>query len=372
MMKTRGFTLLEMMVVLAVALALMVMIVPIFQVTTRTVQTVERKLAIYEAARNILDILDYEVRSAVINERGNTFTIKSATYNDTDTNAKTSPPGTPSPATGQWNPLGYRQSRREGDGITYVKMQGGGFRWADNLCMAGSQAFPLSYPEAFINTPEGWKTSVRASLHYPNNYGGDTRGFYYSATRAQQLFDTSQIKLEFANEALWSELITGVVGSMLDPVYGNLMPGFEHKTLGFNVPFDPNLESKGVCGTDIHYQMFRTFGTIHLMDLDIAYWDAKAREFKDPPDNTLLALAPAPRAIRITITVCDRDKRGTATLCRIIQVAGQGICDDETSSAGGPAQINRAALDTTRLDIDLAPYNRPKDLKILEPNMFAP
>jgi len=106
------------------------------------------------------------------------------------------------------------------------------------------------------------------------------------------------------------------------------------------------------------------------MDLDIAYWDARAREFKDPPDNTLLALAPGPRAIRITITVCDKDRRGSATLCRIIQVNAHGLCDDEVSSPGGSGQINRAALDVIRLDRDLTPYNRPKNLKVLEPNMF--
>jgi len=368
----RGFTILEMMVVLAISLVLMVMVVPIFQVTTRTVQTVERKLAIYEAARNILDILDYEVRMAVINERGNTFTLKNCMYTDTDLNNRVSPPGTPSPATGKWDALGYRQSRREGDGITYVKMQGGGFRWADNTLMPGSQAFPMSYPEAFINTPEAWKTSIRSSLHYPNDYSGDTMGFYYAAKRSDQLFDTSEVKCEVANTALTAEFLSGAVHSMFDPVYGDLMPGFEHKVLGFNKPFDPRGESKGLPGTDIHYQIMRTFGSIHLMDLDIAYWDARAREFKDPPDNTLLALAPAPRAVRITITVCDRNKRGTATLCRIVQISSQGLCDDETSPGGpgGSPQINRGALDTTRLDIDLNPYNRPKDLKILEPNMF--
>ena len=43
----RGFTLLEMMVVVTISLLLMVLVVPIFQICTRTVRTVERKLALY-------------------------------------------------------------------------------------------------------------------------------------------------------------------------------------------------------------------------------------------------------------------------------------------------------------------------------------
>lgn len=369
----RGFTLLEMMVVLAIALIMMVMILPVFQVTTRTVQTVERKLAIYEAARNILDIIDYEVRMAVINERGNTFSIKSITYTDTDANDKVSRPGTDSPATGKWDPLAYRQSRREGDSITYVKMQGGAFRWADNLLMPGSQAFPLSYPEAFLTTPEAWKTTIRSSLNFPNDFGGNTMGFYYAPKRPIQLNDVGKIKCEVDNTAITAEWMAGSPGTMWDPVFGDLNPGFEHKMMGTNWPSDPHKESMGISGTDIHYQIMRTFGAINLMDIDIAYWDAKARQFKDPPDNTLLALAPAPRAVRLTITVCDKERRGTATLSRVIQMpVGQGICDDETDTAGGPGvrQITRSAFDNTRMDIDIQPFNRPKDLKTLEVDLF--
>ena len=55
-MKRRGFTLLEMMTVLAISLGLMLIIVPVFTVSTRVVERVERKLAVYESARGILDM----------------------------------------------------------------------------------------------------------------------------------------------------------------------------------------------------------------------------------------------------------------------------------------------------------------------------
>lgn len=93
----RAFTLVEMMVVLTVSLLMMTMIVPIFKVSTRTVQTVERKLAVYEAARNIIEIIESDVQLAMSNEKGDHFSIKHVSWLDTDpfTPPSPTPPLTP-------------------------------------------------------------------------------------------------------------------------------------------------------------------------------------------------------------------------------------------------------------------------------------
>src|SRR5476649_1096975 len=81
----RAFTLVEMMVVLTVSLLLMTMIVPIFRLSTKTVQVVERKLAVYESARNVLDLVESELQLAISNEKGEHFSIKHVSWIDTDT-----------------------------------------------------------------------------------------------------------------------------------------------------------------------------------------------------------------------------------------------------------------------------------------------
>jgi prepilin-type N-terminal cleavage/methylation domain-containing protein len=82
--RDRGFTLLEMMTVLAIALILMMMMVEVFKVSTHTVQIVERKLAVYEAARGLLDEVEDNVRRTGYNERGELFAIKSMSFTDND------------------------------------------------------------------------------------------------------------------------------------------------------------------------------------------------------------------------------------------------------------------------------------------------
>jgi hypothetical protein len=107
----------------------------------------------------------------------------------------------------------------------------------------------------------------------------------------------------------------------------------------------------------------------------VAYRNDRARAFKDVPSDTLLAFTPAPKAIRITITVCDRDKRNVVTVSRIIQMpVGMGTCDDETDGVrpnGDSPQINLGAKESTwRLDVDPTPYNRTKDLKKLQATLY--
>src|SRR6185369_16877631 len=71
-----GFTLVEMMIVITISLALMTMVVPIFNLVTRTTIRIERKLAVYEAARMMLDFYENEIENEIYDSRGNHFGIK--------------------------------------------------------------------------------------------------------------------------------------------------------------------------------------------------------------------------------------------------------------------------------------------------------
>jgi len=376
-----GFTLMEIMVVVAVALTMMTMIVPIFSVTTRTVGTVERRLIIYQRARNIIDQIENDVWMAGVNERGDTFNIKSVTYLDVDQNRAVSPgpdvdpslPNNPLPP----DPVAYRMSRRYASAINVMKHQGGGFRWANGLVMPGSQAFPNSYPEFFINTPEAWKVSIRSTLlyHQFTNYWQDLG---YNFSRTQQLEDISRIRLEMTNNAVYMRSTYGGGGGNMhyDQLFHDTEPGYEIKHTGDRWEYwarcseDPNRLASGLTSANQYYEVQRVSGAISLLDFDVAYWDDASRQFKRPPDGTMVNFAPAPKAVRITVTVADQDKRMLLTLARVIGIAnGTGICDDENSSPafGGTPQLKFQSLPgPVRMDTDPYPYNRAKDLRVVE------
>src|SRR4051812_30704745 len=105
-----------MMVVATIGLSMTVCIALIFKVSTKTVQNVERKLAVYEAARNILDIVHQQMLTALSNERGEQFSIKSAYYIDND-------PFTPENAdsTARYGTT----SRREADALNFRVINSG-------------------------------------------------------------------------------------------------------------------------------------------------------------------------------------------------------------------------------------------------------
>jgi prepilin-type N-terminal cleavage/methylation domain-containing protein len=352
-----GFTLMEIMVVVAVALTMMTMIVPI----------------------------ENDVWMAGVNERGDTFNIKSVSYIDTDKTRAVSPgpdvepslPNNPLPP----DPVAYRMSRRYASAVNVMKLQGGGYRWANGLVMAGSQAFPNSYPEFFINTPEAWKVSIRSTLiyHQFTNYWQDL-GFNFS--RAEQLADVGRIRMEMVNNAVYMRSAYGGGGGNMhyDQLFDDTAPGYEIKHTGDKWEFwarnseDPNHLGPGLTSANQYYEVQRVSGAISLMDFDVAYWDDAARVFKRPPDGTMVNFAPAPKAIRITVTVADGDKRMLLTLCRVIGIGnGTGVCDDEVSTPafGGTPQLKYLALPApVRMDTDPYPYNRAKDLKVVERLVF--
>jgi prepilin-type N-terminal cleavage/methylation domain-containing protein len=359
----RGFTLVEMLVVMAVSLLLVVTIVPVFAMATHTVTAVQRKLSLYESARNILDLVEAEIRLAAINDRGEHFSIKTWVVQDTD-------PHTPTLATP--DTVRYHYSRRDGDTVNYVKMQAGAYRFAPNLTQPGSMAFPMAYPEISETAPEGWKCSIRSSLMYPYlfNEGGAGVPAEGTLTRAQQLPNASLPEIQlYARGINCMHAGTGDNIDEYDPIPHNLAPGFEIKSstnsssgnpaLGQE---DPKEKTQALMWKEIRRTKERKFGGIHTMDFAVAYWDDVTRKFVDVPDNSAIYFWPFPKVVRVTITVCDPDQRGQITLSRIIQPM-VGI---------GDGHITIARESNGTLDVDPKPFNRPKILdgaKSIEPRL---
>ncbi|MCW8129025.1 MAG: type II secretion system protein [Planctomycetota bacterium] len=350
MARCRGFTILEMMVVVSIALAIMLLVVPIFQVSTRTVRNVEEKLAAYEAARNILDIFEQEIRQSLGNERGEHFSIKSSSWDDTDPFTPVAPAG---------NTKLYYFSRREADGVQLIKPQPGSFAGSigsagsRGTLVNGSMTHPFNYPTQFLykpNTHEAWFGSMRSTLLYPLP---DTEYGVAPPNRATMLNDVSLIETSLqyyarANEPYYPSPPSGGLIVWPNENANRLTPGNEIK----NQVIWNNWISD--------YTRMHVSG-INLIDFDVAWWDQTTRKFRELESewttaNSVVYFAPAPKTVRITITVCDRGKRKRITLCRLVQVP--------TGMGAGSVENVGAALDT---DVNQPnPFNRAKNLGVLE------
>ena len=321
----RAFTLVEMMVVLLVSLTLMTMIVPIFKVSTHTVQVIERRLAVYEAARSQLDLIEAEMRLAITNERGDHWSLKHISWLDNDPFTPVSP--TPPLMPGVTDPTNqaYHQSRRVSDGVNYLRQEGNGVNsnWIPMLKQfPGGKFFPLATPVMEHDFPEAWKCTMRSTLLYQydlewyQDNSTDTNQNRWN--RPEQLGDVSQTEMTFVfcciSDQWRARGNAGAAGGdrHFDQIPNLLGPGREIK-----VP-------PGMAG-DIGFQVQRRLGQIKLMDLAVSWWDdtpaaGGGKKWKELPDNTAVYFFPMPKAIRTTITVCDVDKRDMITLCRIINL----------------------------------------------------
>jgi type II secretory pathway pseudopilin PulG len=356
MRQTRGFTVIEMMVVVTICLTMMMLVVPIFQVTTRTVTHVEEKLAVYEAARNILDNIEQEVRQAVTNERGEHFSIKACAYADTD---KFTPDEDNNPGT--LDLTRYKFSRREADCVNYIKPQTGAFHsnngmasWQHTTIMDGAVSHPFNYPTQFLYKPdthEAWFSSIRSSLLYqiPENdmgqlvvYGQTTK------TRAQLLADVGLIETAMIFQARNNEPDYNAAGSLTwpnEPV-NRLMVGNELKQQVRFYDWIDDYARKQVTG-------------MNILDLAIAYWDDVDAKFYEPRDDSIVYFENPPKALRFTITVADANKRARVTLQRLVQIPvgmGSGVVTNSTGLMDSQYLLP-------------APYNRFKNLKSVEPGL---
>jgi len=355
-MRQRGFTVVEMMVVVSICLTLMMLVLPLFQVTTRTVQNVEKKLSAYEAARNILDLFEQEVRQGMTNERGEHFSIKAKAFADTD-------PFTPDE---DGDPLTldttrYYFSRRQADCINTIKPQPGSFfvnnaaPWQRTALVDGSVVHPFNYPTQFLfkpDTHEAWFSSIRSSLLYQvpeNNMSQLVRYSEATKTRAQLLADVGLVETAMIFQARNNEPDLTPSGTLDWPSEppNRFMAGNELKQQIRFQDWIDDYTRKQISG-------------INILDLAVAFWDDKDAKFYDMRDDCIVYFAPPPRAVRFTITVCDTQKRKRVTMQRVVQIpvgTGDGVV------------VNRLDPITDGDYLLPAPHNRYKDLNIVEPGL---
>ena len=353
----RGFTLIEMMVVATVGLSMAIFIAMIFKVSTKTVQNVERKLAVYEAARNILDIIHAQMLAALSNERGEQFSIKSAYFIDNDPFT----PNNPDP-TARYGGT----SRREADALNFRVINAGANVYRDASYIPGSFVYPISYQGLYYTFPECYKFSLRSSLLYPKLDDWDASSQYQVNQGTGDFFSTpTQIRTDQMNDVSQIEL-TGLLVSTNNecaeswngPNWWNYILQPKDQAPNFFAPGnEPKLSTP--ISSDVGRKNQARFSGFHILDLDIAYWDEKAKRYVDPPDQSVIYFSPPPKSVRITITVCDVEKRTTVTLRRVVQVI------TGTNPASGTASNTFITPDDAQYSLPL-PVNQPKSLKTLQ------
>ncbi|HYF51218.1 MAG TPA: type II secretion system protein [Planctomycetota bacterium] len=349
-MKARpGFTLIEMMIVLAVSLAIMGMMVPMFTVSTRTVATVEAKLQAYQSARMILDIMETEIRLAhPVGERGEIFAIKNYHI---DTMGKDKFANYPDPS------KRYALSRRrEGDCALFGQIS----RLETYAGNSYSSSFNLGlvWPNMCNHSArEGQAVRFGGDLMHKNFW--ELEGYRTDVSKIE--FSLS-VESQYQNVKWWWDAGGNTLMQPLDMETDYYAPGKQwgeplcsphHAKWGWEIP------------------------GIRCMDVDIAWWDDVNKQWcgaaKDQKyDFTSIYLAPIPKAVRFTITVCDPDKKSKVTLSRVVRMpAGNG------SGAIDPAQ--GASTDTAWFQADpanpkkplISQYNRLKDLNSIEPHLMG-
>ncbi len=304
----RGFTLIEMMVVVTVCLGLMTMVVPVFRLVTKTTVRIERKLAVYEAARMMLDYYETEINSAVYDTRGNQFGIKHGQFNDTD-------PFTPAVSATR-----YGASQRHCGELTYLRMPS----FSSNTTMGSHYLNMCLYNYT-------WAAEVNLCAMGHNALSSDS-----SWPRTQFLADVTKGNTSgYLSQVHWA-----VTSAGHDTPAKATCPGFEWG-------------SGDIADDEAGHG--RSLPTLDVLDFEVAYWDDVEHTFKNLPNLTSAYFAPPPKAIRCTITVCDSDKRETLTLSRITRING----------GTGSGVLASGSPDTTLLDP--SPYNRLKNMKVLYP-----
>jgi prepilin-type N-terminal cleavage/methylation domain-containing protein len=323
----KAFTLIEMMIVLMISLVMMTIILPVFQVTSRTVQVVERKLAVYESARNVLDQIAFEFRTAVQNEQGDGFGIKHRYVMEDNpfTPINTDDPGTPYPTD---TTKRFKGSRREADAICFGMTQPGGYRNNSSALFPGSMSFPLAHPEGDQYYPEGWQAMIWHTWSNPYLSAGDRDPADWDG-------GTGVEKIEAANsyDAVSNKMaINEVTGS--SPKYNTVQPGHTERFNdwqpgGERIKYDPYL------GTSIGYKKWRQTSGIRVMDIEFAHWNDVTRAFIRYSNYYSIYFAPAPKAVLVTITACDINKRAFVTLSRVVRIpigTGDGTVFNSVSS----------------------------------------
>jgi prepilin-type N-terminal cleavage/methylation domain-containing protein len=279
-----GFTLLEVMVVVSIALMVMLMITPIFSVVSRTVQKVEEKLDVYEAARNVLDNFELEVQQAIQNERGEMFGIKNVSFKGTA--------GLDPFCKAGFNPDGtsrYYFDERSADAVHFLKV-----RTQSNHHQSDKIRYPLDFQHAtthdfWVNTIEIYSAMLSSNLLYltpasrTNNRLKDVRNIAIDLNEGGRRYcdkypvpnpppptPPPPIPIEY----YYSE-----PPDCLSPWKGNTAP--------WN------------CTDDRQEFMNLRYGSaqnsIGVMDFDVEYWDEKKKIWREPPTDTAVFFRHIPK-----------------------------------------------------------------------------
>jgi prepilin-type N-terminal cleavage/methylation domain-containing protein len=370
----KGFTIIELMVVLVITLIIMGMLTTIFVTTTKVVNVVELKLRVNEQARGILDTFEEQLMNASANERGGNFVVKGAKFTDGDPSVKVSNNAITTASTRYADTLNFAQTADVGRvAISNYPLKGGypfPF-YKTSIAISGHQEFALN----------GFLSNIHYAFSGANSTGSARiqSSFYGVQLATDQTTinnDISRITYELNKKTIKRRVVSQVDRSVVDgggAYYTvpnssphSLEPGFELRGI-----YSGTVATQGT-GSGLGYN--NSMQDVHVLDFAVSVWDETDRKFHRIPHLHAVYFAPIPKAVLVTITVCDIHKKGRASYSRIMHPrtgTGSGHFDATIVDTG--AEANALATKITgktpsetvgcKLSLPL-PYNRLKELRV--------
>jgi len=300
-----GFTMVELLVAVSLSVLLVCVLTMAFQVATSTVETVQRKLDIYEAARGVLQVMAMAIQPAALNQRGEYFIVKSVAYEDNDDRT---------PADDEWAfmQLVARRDIPDGPPMDVTKYD---FSRRECDCLA--------YVQSTIGRSDGGGATMPYAAHSPYSSGYKLERFAHSA-----LF-RDQVNLGRAMEDVVSleVLPYGYYFNMpYETLYGADING-DGKEEPYTYQYYECEEfemrpGRDYTGTSVNARQGRGRANVRTMDFNVSFWHEGLSSFIDPPDYTVVALSPMPKAIKLTVNIWDYDGRDHETFSRIVWLPG--------------------------------------------------
>ena len=309
-----GFTMVELLVAVSLSVLLVTVVTMAFQVSANTIKTVQRKLDIYEAARGHMHNFALAFKPAGLTLAGDHFIIKSCAWQDDDpdtpamlpaeqTGAQLFARSTAPDATKPMDTIKYERSRREADFLGFTQSTLVGDSKGSDIPYAGQTPGSLGFKsERFSHSLLSVQTDDNMTLDPPFADGIlnvqrmyiEAHGKYFIPVRSDQ------------HDASWNYFHR----------YSQLEE-FEWR---------PGREFGGVSeGYDRYRGVERYRADVYAMDFNVSFWHDRVRKYIDPPDFTMIAIAPIPSSIKCTVTVWDFDGKDYETFSRLIWLpAGVG------------------------------------------------
>jgi hypothetical protein len=343
----------ELMVVMVITLIIMGMLTSLFVSATKVVQVVELKLRLNEQARGILDSFEQQITNACADERGGIFAIKALDFTDGDTDPKVSK--TVADSKRKVDMLNYVYPSRKDVKTMYNYPPSGGFPYA-----LGSSWNAVSGGDPADHTVEFVMAAFMANVHYPADDGfhGVTYNSDFKMTAGLVAAEIFARKMAAKNDVsrIWYCLRRAEPAN--NPSGTNpLMPGAYPGADAHPHQLEPGYEyggpyrGQGSGHAGISYQAagykhndeapYAIFNDVYVMDMSIAVWDETDRKFHRVPSLCAVYFAPIPKAILISMTVCDINKKGRISYSRIVRMPagiGDGHFDATLEDTGASVQ----------------------------------